>query len=255
MPESPPLKKSLGQHFLRDDVVAQNIAHSLKNVRHSTIEIGPGAGALTQWVLPRLQTPLYLVEFDKRWVDKLQQTYAEDPRVHVVHADVLIWSWSSLPAPLAVIGNLPYNISSRIFFKILDHQHLVEEVVCMVQHEVAARIAAPPGSRTYGILSVLLQAFYEVEYLFTVPPTAFEPPPKVMSGVIRLTHRHQTLPCPVPHFRRVVKIAFQQRRKKLRNALRSLGIGCDTMPANLVDKRAEQLSVQDFIRITQAVYP
>ncbi|MGB0356876.1 MAG: 16S rRNA (adenine(1518)-N(6)/adenine(1519)-N(6))-dimethyltransferase RsmA [Cytophagales bacterium] len=247
------LKKSLGQHFLRDDAIAQKIANCLQHLGRTTIEIGPGDGALTHWMLPKRNGQVYLVEVDERLVGQLKKAY-EGPDVHVVHADVLTWPLSSLPAPLSIIGNLPYNISSRIFFKIFAHQHLVEEVVCMVQHEVAARIASPPGSRVYGILSVLLQAFYKVEYLFTVPPTAFEPPPKVMSGVVRLTHRHQPLPCDPLQLQKVVKVAFHQRRKKLRNALASFGVALDRFPPGLADKRAEQLSVPDFIHLTQVIY-
>lgn len=248
------LKKHLGQHFLCDDTVGQKIAQSLQNLQNTTIEIGPGNGALTKWLVPRYGT-LYLVELDQRFIAGLSQAYGGSG-VRIVNEDILKWSLDSVvPAPLSIIGNLPYNISSQIFFKILDSQHLVEEVVCMVQHEVAARITAQPGSRIYGILSVLLQAFYHAEYLFSVPPTAFEPPPKVTSGVIRLVHRANELPCSVVHFRRVVKAGFQQRRKKLRNALTSLGRSLDQLPAVLMDRRAEQLSVEDFIGITQGLYP
>ncbi|MBA4057820.1 MAG: ribosomal RNA small subunit methyltransferase A, partial [Marivirga sp.] len=158
------------------------------------------------------------------------------------------------PSTFSIIGNFPYNISSQIFFKTLKHRNQVDELVCMLQKEVAQRIAAPPGSKTYGILSVLLQAYYTIEYLFTVPPGVFTPPPKVMSAVIRLKRNDvSTLACDEALFVQVVKQAFNTRRKTLRNALKNLNLPAEIAALAIMDKRAEQLSVEEFVNLTQLI--
>ncbi|AHM59415.1 dimethyladenosine transferase [Flammeovirgaceae bacterium 311] len=249
-------KKHLGQHFLHDQRIARNIVDALTGWQdwEQVLEVGPGMGVLTQYLVADHKYPLQLVELDRESVAYLQQHYpALEGRVH--YGDFLKINLPELmEGKFAIIGNFPYNISSQIFFKVLEHRQLVPEVVGMVQKEVAQRIAAPPGSKTYGILSVLLQAFYNIEYLFSVAPGVFTPPPKVQSAVLRLrrNERHE-LPCGDKLFFAVVKQAFGTRRKTLRNALKSLNLPEPVQQWPLLDKRAEQLSVEDFIRITQAL--
>jgi 16S rRNA (adenine1518-N6/adenine1519-N6)-dimethyltransferase len=245
-------KKHLGQHFLRDLRVAEQIVDGLSGHGQYTkvLEIGPGMGVLTQYLLPKTGFTTYVIEIDRESIAYLESHFpALDGRI--IQGDYLHWR----PEPrfgeeaFAIIGNLPYNISSQIFFRILENPDRVPEVVCMLQKEVARRIASPPGNKEYGILSVLLQAFYDIEYLFSVPPGAFDPPPKVQSGILRLKRNGTaSLPCNQKLFFRVVKTGFNQRRKTLRNALKPLG----TLPDHpLLDKRAEQLSVADFVLLTQ----
>ena len=325
-------KKSLGQHFLTDQSIAQNIVGALRG--SDVLEVGPGMGVLTQYLLRRpcvnTSTPLHplgglrgaplrhpeslrsevsnnpeevvstsgaaiseqhlkVVEIDKESVDYLKKHY---PALGegLIEGDFLKMDLSGLfPGPFSIIGNFPYNISSQIFFKILDNRDLVPEVVCMIQKEVAQRIAEKPGTKTYGILSVFLQAWYDIEYLFTVGPGAFNPPPKVQSAVIRLTRNSRTsLGCDEKLFRTIVKTAFGQRRKTLRNSLKPLYsntkplysntkkrdvnndaevstessyVGCasgvSSEPAvssisqdPVFDLRPERLSVEDFIDLT-----
>ncbi|MFN8356767.1 MAG: 16S rRNA (adenine(1518)-N(6)/adenine(1519)-N(6))-dimethyltransferase RsmA [Spirosomataceae bacterium] len=244
-------KKHLGQHFLRDLHAAQRIVNllSLHQGYESVLEIGPGMGVLTQYLLPKEEVKTYVVELDGESVTYLQQ-YFPTLRGRIFSEDFLRMNLTEhFDQPFAVIGNFPYNISSQIFFKILEIHNQVPEVVCMLQKEVAQRIASPPGKKDYGILSVLLQAFYDIEYSFTVPPGAFDPPPKVQSGVIRLRRNATTqLDCDEKLFFQVVKTAFNQRRKTLRNALKPLGI---TFDHPLLDKRAEQLGVAEFVLLTQ----
>ena len=248
------VKKYLGQHFLQDRAIAERIVGTLGPTAGyaAVIEIGPGQGALTGSLVAQVNVPLYLVEIDRSLAQVLQEKYS-GAQVHVIIADFLAWSFASVPqGPIALIGNLPYNISSPILFKIFHHHAHVKEVVCMVQHEVGARIAAQPGNKTYGILSVLLQAFYKVTYCFGVPPTAFTPPPKVQSAVIKLVRNDVAqLDCDLQWFVRVVKTAFQQRRKMLSNALRPLGVPLHHLAATLRQKRAEALSVAEFIALTK----
>lgn len=217
------------------------------------LEIGPGMGVLTQFLLERKDISLKLVELDGESVQYLL-THFQGMQGRLFQADYLKLDTSRLfPGRYAVIGNFPYNISSQIFFKILDDRDNIPQVVCMIQKEVAERIAAPPGSKTYGILSVLLQAWYDIEYLFTVEPGAFAPPPKVRSAVIRLQRNSRTTLGEVDEkfFRQVVKTAFNQRRKTLKNALKSLiPQGTDTS-AQIYSLRAENLGVEDFIRISE----
>lgn len=246
-------KKSLGQHFLTDLRVARGIVAALgaDDVR-DVLEIGPGMGVLTQYLLERPDIDLKLVELDSESVDYLL-THFPGMQGRLYQADYLKLDMRNLfPGSYRIIGNLPYNISSQIFFKILDDRDRVPEVVCMVQKEVADRIAEKPGSRTYGILSVLLQAWYDIEYIMSVEPGAFAPPPKVRSAVIRLKRNGRTsLDCDESRFRAVVKTAFNQRRKTLRNALKPLlPEGFDSSDP-VFDLRAERLGVEDFVRLTR----
>ena len=249
-------KKSLGQHFLNDKGIAARIVSSLKadGIRH-VIEVGPGMGALSPLLLQEQRYDTRFVEIDSNAADYLKKQYPAIKDKLIV-ADFLRYPLEAYFAdqPLAIIGNFPYNISSQIFFKILDHRSQVKEVVGMLQKEVAERIASPPGSKVYGITSVLLQAFYNIEYLFTVHEHVFTPPPKVKSGVIRLTRNSvEALPCNETLFVRIVKTAFNQRRKMLGNSLKCLlpdNAGAkDLLP--LLTQRPEQLHIQDFIELTQ----
>jgi len=250
-------KKHLGQHFLADPNIARNIVGALQlpdDVRQ-VLEIGPGMGVLTQYLL---QNPAYetsVVEIDTESVAYLKVHYpALADRIYAT--DFLKQSLSTMfpDQPLAIIGNFPYNISSQIFFAVLNNRQQVREVVGMIQKEVAQRLAEPPGSKTYGILSVLLQAFYKIEYLFTVPPHVFVPPPKVESAVVRLTRNDvEQLDCDEKLFFRVVKQAFQTRRKTLRNALKPFGMPAEATTDAIFEKRAEQLGVAEFVKLTQHV--
>jgi 16S rRNA (adenine1518-N6/adenine1519-N6)-dimethyltransferase len=249
-------KKALGQHFLHEQHTAQKIVNGLTSYRgyQNVLEIGPGMGVLTQYLLKKDEYQLSVVEIDTESVAYLQKHYPELAE-RIYSCDFLKQDLSKLMGsePFAIIGNFPYNISSQIFFKILEYREAIPEVVGMIQKEVAQRIAEPPGSKTYGILSVLLQAFYTIEYLFTVPPGAFTPPPKVQSGVIRLRRNERaSLPCPEKAFFTLVKQAFNNRRKTLRNALKPLNLPPAALELSLLDKRAEQLGVEEFIFLTQA---
>lgn len=245
-------KKHLGQHFLKDENIARKIVDSLQNTKVPTcIEIGPGTGVLTKYLLDEVPQ-LVAMDVDQESVHFLREHFPEH-RDQFQLQDFLKCDLKSIPAPIAVIGNFPYNISSQLFFKIWDERNLVSEVVCMIQKEVADRIVAGEGNKTYGILSVLLQAFYKIEYLFTVPPGVFNPPPKVQSAVIRLT-RNDTdyLDCDETLFKRVVKAGFGKRRKTLRNALKDLNLVFATDLA-VFDQRAEQLTVAEFIQLTRHI--
>ena len=243
-------KKALGQHFLRDENIARQIAESLTGATHHVLEVGPGMGVLTKYLLANPDLDFHAIEIDRESVAYLHDHY---PALHVIEGDFLELNLSQLfSEPFAVIGNFPYNISSQILFKVYDYRDQVPEVVGMFQKEVAERVAARPGSKTYGILSVLLSAFYDIEYLFTVHEHVFSPPPKVKSAVIRLRRNAvQRLDCDEQLFTRVVKIGFNQRRKTLRNALRQLSLPLDSIPADLLAMRAEQLTVDQFVQITQ----
>ncbi len=244
------LKKSLGQHFLHNEAICQQIVEALNPETRVLLEIGPGAGALTKYLLQKPFSEYQCVELDKEKVDYLLRTYpALEGKIH--HDDFL-----TAPLPFehsfSIIGNFPYNISTQIVFKILDWKEHVEEVVGMFQKEVAQRIASPHGSKNYGILSVLTQCFYQVEYLFDVPADGFTPPPKVVSGVIRL--RRIGNPYGIADydkFRKFVKAAFSQRRKTLRNSLKSY-VAADKLQGDIFGKRAEQLSLQEFVDLFHA---
>ena len=245
-------KKSLGQHFLTDLNIARAIAETLdKYTGTPVLEVGPGMGVLTRFLLAQGHD-LTVVELDHESVEYLQENFPE-LKERIVEKDFLKLDLSTLyPGDFCVIGNYPYNISSQIFFKILDYKDRVPCCSGMIQKEVAERMAASPGSKTYGILSVLLQAWYDIEYLFTVPEHVFNPPPKVKSAVIRMTrNRVRQLGCDERLFKQIVKTAFNQRRKTLRNSLRSLvGKECEILSETIFDERPERLSVEQFIGLT-----
>jgi 16S rRNA (adenine1518-N6/adenine1519-N6)-dimethyltransferase len=247
-------KKYLGQHFLRDKNIAHKIVGALSKGPRTVVEVGPGTGVLTEILVQQKDLMLYLVEVDLDLVSYLRETYPS-LQDRIIAADFLKLAFSQFwRGPVAIIGNFPYNISSQIFFKVLEHRHQVHEVVGMIQKEVAERLTAKPGSKTYGVLSVLLQAFYHLEYLFTVGPQVFAPPPKVMSAVIRL-RRNSILQLDSDEklFFKVVKAGFQQRRKTLSNALKPLLPATKRAPLCLLTKRAEQLTVADFVTLTKYI--
>jgi 16S rRNA (adenine1518-N6/adenine1519-N6)-dimethyltransferase len=240
-------KKNLGQHFLVDQNIAKKIVDSLGASSPDVLEIGPGMGVLTQYLLERKEFNLHVIEIDRESVEYLHKNFTGIKN---------IWSEDFLKSDIAakfegnfsIIGNFPYNISSQIFFKVLALRNRIPETVGMIQKEVAERIAAPHGSKTYGILSVLLQSFFDIEYLFTVSESVFNPPPKVKSAVIRLKRNDVAeLPCSEVLFVKVVKSAFNLRRKMLRNSLKEI---CTNLPEEYAQKRPEQLSVQSFIDLT-----
>jgi 16S rRNA (adenine1518-N6/adenine1519-N6)-dimethyltransferase len=248
-------KKHLGQHFLKNDEICERIANSLQMHGEYTqvLEIGPGTGALTQWLLKRQEFKTSVVEIDGESIAWLKVHFPElTPRIHDV--DFLRLDLSTLfGEPFGLIGNFPYNISSQIVFHMLEHKDMVPEMVGMFQKEVAQRIASGPGNRDYGILSVLAQAFYDIEYLFTVNENEFIPPPKVKSGVIRMKRKFgHELRCSESDLRVVVKTAFNQRRKTLRNSLKALPHKGLDMSSALFDKRPEQLGVSEFVLLTNA---
>lgn len=248
-------KKHLGQHFLSDEMIAKQIADTLTLEGYKDVlEIGPGMGVLTKYVLKKPVTT-HVIEIDQESVEYLQANFLNlAPRI--IQEDVLKYDFSRTfgTRPFAIIGNFPYNISTQIVFKVLENRTQIPEFAGMFQKEVAQRICEKEGSKVYGILSVLVQAFYEADYLFTVPPSVFIPPPKVESGVLRLTRKtNYSLRCDEKLFFRVVKSAFQQRRKTLRNSLKTYNLS-DNLKANTIfDKRPEQLSVQAFIDLTLAI--
>ena len=248
-------KKYLGQHFLNDEMIAKQIADALTLEGYADVlEIGPGMGVLTKYILEK-PISTYVIEIDPESVEYLQANFLNlAPRI--IQENVLRYDFSNAfgTRPFAIIGNFPYNISTQIVFKALDNRDQIPEFSGMFQKEVAERICEKEGSKTYGILSVLVQAFYKADYLFTVPPSVFIPPPKVESGVLRLTRKADySLPCNEKLFFSVVKSAFQQRRKTLRNSLKTYNLS-DNLKANTIfDKRPEQLSVQAFIDLTVAI--
>jgi 16S rRNA (adenine1518-N6/adenine1519-N6)-dimethyltransferase len=242
-------KKHLGQHFLTDPSIARRIVDALQVPSGDTVlEIGPGTGVLTEHLLEK-EIQLLPVEIDQESVDHLKQRWPilED---RILVLDFLKMNLDEhIPGPVHIIGNFPYNISSQIFFRVLEYRQQVPTVVCMLQKEVAMRIASPPGSRAYGILSVLLQSYYNIEYLFSVKPGSFFPPPKVTSGVIRLTRNNRNkLPCDEKLFVKVVKTTFNQRRKMIRNSIKSILLNLDS-DFELLSKRPEQLGVPEFIEL------
>ena len=243
-------KKNLGQHFLTDQNIARKIVDSLGTEIPDVLEIGPGTGVLTQYLLQRNEINLHVIEIDRESVAYLKQHFPQ--LINIYEEDFLKAGIENrFSEKFNIIGNFPYNISSQIFFRILAVRNRVPEVVGMIQKEVAERIASKHGTKNYGILSVLLQAFYNIEYLFTVSEHVFLPPPKVKSAVIRLKRNSiESLPCDEKLFTSVVKAAFNQRRKMLRNSLRNI---CEEVPEKFAEKRPEQLSVSDFIEITQLI--
>lgn len=248
-------KKNLGQHFLKDLGIAQDIVNGLRLTSYrQLIEIGPGMGVLTDFLVKRDDIELFAAEVDGESVEYLTAKYPEFAKEHLIYGDFLKMRLETIfPDKFGVVGNFPYNISSQIFFKILDYKDQVDEVVCMLQKEVAERLAEPPGTKTYGILSVLLQAFYDIEYLFTVHEHVFNPPPKVKSAVIRLTRNSVThLDCDEKLFKTVVKTTFNHRRKTIRNTVKPL-VAADAPAHPLYSERPEKLSVQQFVELTNHV--
>ncbi|MCC7453701.1 MAG: 16S rRNA (adenine(1518)-N(6)/adenine(1519)-N(6))-dimethyltransferase RsmA [Crocinitomix sp.] len=252
-------KKHLGQHFLNDKTVSQRLALALEDSGFSfdkVLEVGPGMGALTDFLLKSTNFQTHVIEIDRESVQYLKENYPQlEGRIY--EKDFLNVDLKTIVGdqPIAIAGNFPYNISTEILFTVLDYKDQIPVVVGMFQKEVAERIAEPPGSKKYGITSVLLQAFYDIEYLFTVLPEVFTPPPKVDSGVIRLKRNAtKKLDCNEAHFKKVVKMAFNQRRKTLRNSLKAM-INENNFPFHeheeLFSKRPERLSVEDFVHLTQ----
>ena len=249
-------KKFLGQHFLKDLQVAQNIADTVDACPDLPIlEVGPGMGVLTQFLLKK-ERPVTVVELDYESVAYLNDAYP-NLKDRIIEADFLKMDLQKGfdGKPFVLTGNYPYNISSQIFFKMLDNKELIPCCTGMIQKEVAERMAAGPGSKTYGILSVLMQAWYQVDYLFTVHEHVFNPPPKVKSAVIRMTRNTTTdLGCDEKLFKQIVKTTFNQRRKTLRNSIKPiLGKECPLTEDPLFNRRPEQLSVQEFVELTNSV--
>ena len=257
-------KKYLGQHFLTDEKIAKKIANSLVDNRYQHIlEIGPGMGVLTKYLLTKTKK-ITVIEIDRESVIYLQNTFplehikldTSKEKLNIIEGDFLKKDITTISnqEQIAIIGNFPYNISTQIVFKTIENRKYIPEFAGMFQKEVAQRIAEKPGSKIYGILSVLTQAFYNVEYLFTVPPTVFNPPPKVDSGVIRLTRKKDfSLPVNEKLFFSIVKTAFNQRRKMLRSSLKSFNLSDRLKEDPIFAKRPEQLSVQEFIILTKKI--
>ncbi len=266
-------KKHLGQHFLRDEIIAEKIVGYLNPEYPLVLEVGPGMGVLTKYILGSPMFDPWFMEVDREAVDYLRTTYPEIS-TRLIPGDFLNYDFNSFPPvpssgihnnvslpKFTVIGNFPYNISSQILFTALANRNRVPEVIGMFQKEVAERIASPPGNKSYGIISVLLQAFYDIEYMFTVSETVFYPPPKVKSAVIRLRRNTtEKLACDEALFTLLVKTAFNQRRKTLRNSIRPLIPATLSSPAaqsywmaEQLDLRAERLSVDDFVRLAAEI--
>ena len=248
-------KKHLGQHFLKDENIAKKIADTLSlNSYEDVLEIGPGMGVLTKYLLEKNITT-HVIEIDTESVTYLKENYPKLSN-RIYEQDFLKYELSQIfhDKNFAIIGNFPYNISSQIIFKTIEMRQQIPEFAGMFQKEVAKRICAKEGSKIYGILSVLTQAFYEAEYLFTVPPTVFNPPPKVDSGVLILKRKESyQLPCDEKLFFKIVKTGFQQRRKTLRNSLKTFNLS-DNLKANAIfGQRPEQLSVSEFIKLTTLI--
>lgn len=252
MSHSVKAKKHLGQHFLHDLNIAQKIVKSLPETADAIIEIGPGTGVLTQYMIEKENFKAF--DIDTESIDFLKEKYPNHAH-KISFQDFLAADLDKIMDDKAynVIGNFPYNISTQIMFKVLENRNNIPYVVGMFQKEVAQRLAQKPGSKTYGILSVLLQAYYKIEYLFTVPEQVFTPPPKVKSGVIRLTRNDvKKLNCDEDLFFKVVKASFNQRRKTIRNSVKVL-TGNNPVDCIYLDKRAEQLSVKEFVELTNAI--
>ena len=254
-------KKALGQHFLKDQEIAMKIVDALKSdpavEKTNVLEVGPGMGVLTQYLIKREDIALKVAEIDEESVQYLKLNFSSLGK-NLVAGDFLKMDLSQMfdDHDFCVIGNFPYNISSQIFFKILDYKEHVPQVVGMIQKEVAERLASAPGNKAYGILSVLLQAWYDIEYLFTVSEHVFLPPPKVKSAVIRLKRNSRTdLGCDEVLFKKIIKACFNQRRKTIRNSIKAAlpNPGAPLGEFELLAKRPEQLSVEDFVALTNFV--
>ena len=248
-------KKHLGQHFLTDEGIAQKIGESLVHfdAYQNILEVGPGMGVMTKYIREKYpKHDFRLIELDKESVAYLGVQF---PLLKVYNDDFLKLDFKKVfKEEFAVIGNYPYNISSQIVFKVIDNRELVPEMSGMFQKEVAERICEQPGTKSYGVISVLTQAFYDCEYLFTVPEHVFNPPPKVKSGVIRLVRKKNPISCNHGEFKHIVKTAFNQRRKMLRKSLKSL-FETETLTQEIFTKRPEQLSVDDFVSLVTLKKP
>ncbi len=250
-------KKSFGQHFLINEPLAEKIATSIQSIAHTpnVLEIGPGKGVLTKYLLDQ-KINLKVVEADKDMVGYLQNHFPS-LKEHIIYLDFLKLNMQKAfdGAPFCILGNFPYNISSQILFKMIDHRTLIPEMVGMFQKEVSDRVIAPPGSKTYGVISVLIQAFYRGETIVKVSPGSFNPPPKVNSSVIRLTRKeNDDLGCDYGHFRTIVKSAFNQRRKMMRNTLKTIVKDPSLLSHPIFTKRPEQLSVDEFVTLTKMIF-
>ncbi|MCG2430039.1 16S rRNA (adenine(1518)-N(6)/adenine(1519)-N(6))-dimethyltransferase RsmA [Aequorivita xiaoshiensis] len=248
-----PAKKHLGQHFLKDEAIAEKIGDTLTLKGYKNIlEIGPGMGVLTKYLVNK-DAEIIAMDLDAESIVYLKENY-KNKNLKIIEADFLKYDLSELfnDEQFSITGNFPYNISTQIVFKMLEWKEQIPEFTGMFQKEVAQRICEKEGSKAYGILSVLTQAFYDAEYLFTVPPTVFNPPPKVDSGVLRLKRKADySLPCDEKMLYKVVKTAFQQRRKTLRNSLKSFNISDKLKEDTIFGQRPEQLSVSQFITLTK----
>ncbi len=247
-------KKSLGQHFLRDENIARKIVESLSPESVDVLEIGPGTGVLTKYLLKKDLINLKCIETDRLAFEHLQNEYPGHEEKFIL-ADFLKFDLKDLfEGPFSIIGNFPYNISSQIFFKAVENKDRINEVVCMIQKEVAERMAAVKRTKQYGILSVIMQAYFDIEYLFTVSEKVFDPPPRVKSAVISLKRNStESLACDEKLFTRVVKAGFNYRRKTLRNSLKSIHPDIRKLPGEILDKRAEELSVDDFVDLSRKI--
>ena len=248
-------KKNLGQHFLKDKNIAGKIVNSLQqSYMRDILEIGPGMGVLTQLLLQKENYRTTVVEIDRESVDYLKVHFPQ-LEGRIIQGDFLKLDLKEyFHDQFAVIGNFPYNISSQIFFKIMGYRNQVPEIVCMLQKEVAERLSAGPGSKTYGILSVILQTYYDIAYLFTVSEQVFIPPPKVKSAVIRLSrNQREKTDCDELLFMKIIKASFNQRRKTLRNSLKAFLVNEDVKNQEIFSKRPEQLSVSEFECLTRLI--
>lgn len=250
-------KKHLGQHFLKDEKMALDIVKSLKHTSlyKKVLEVGPGMGVLTKYLIAETAFETHIIDIDRDSIAYLKKNFPILEN-RIIEGDFLQLDFNNLfnNGSFAVIGNFPYNISTEILFKVLDHKNQVPEVVGMFQKEVAERIAAKPRNKTYGITSVLLQAFYDIDYLFTVDENVFNPPPKVKSAVIRLTRNGtQALDCNEKLFKKLVKAGFNQRRKTLRNSIKTFKLKAEFLDHKYLTQRAEELSVADFVALTNMV--
>ncbi|HHB79276.1 MAG TPA: ribosomal RNA small subunit methyltransferase A [Saprospiraceae bacterium] len=244
-------KKRFGQHFLVNEEIAENIALSVSVPSGNLLEVGPGKGVMTKY-LRKQDVNLKVVELDNDMIPILKSNFVG---LDIIHADFLKLEQEAIfgHSPFTIIGNFPYNISSQILFRMLDWKESVPELVGMFQKEVAKRVVSGPGNKDYGVTSVLVQAYYEGEYLFSVEPGNFSPPPRVQSGVIRLTRKADYgLPCDDKTFKRLVKLTFSQRRKMIRNTLRA-ELSAQILTDDFFRQRPEQLSVEDFIKLTNLI--
>jgi 16S rRNA (adenine1518-N6/adenine1519-N6)-dimethyltransferase len=248
-------KKSLGQNFLNDNNILNKIIHLSEITNNNIIEIGPGTGNLTKKIIEQKPKSLILIEKDSDLIEYLKNEFVNYKSLRIFNEDILKFKLEKkIKKNTIIIGNLPYNISSQIIFKAIENRNLVHTLVGMFQLEVAKRICEGPGSKTYGILSVLVQAYYETEFMFSLDPLQFTPPPKVNSGVIKLTRKTQlTLNCDEVFFFKIVKTSFQQRRKTLRNSLKVFNLSNIIKEDVIFDRRPETLSVDDFVYLTNII--